>query len=105
MEYQKMINLLYNMLNKPSKFTTRIWVEKNDKSLGLYEYNSDIKFKTSMIKSSSLCDYTYLYINVKITLTNTNIQLKNTDKNEKIAKKQILIKKYYLKIVLHLVIA
>ena len=105
MEYQKMINLLYNILNKPSKLRTRIWVEINDESLGLYEYNSDIKFKTSMIKSSSLCDYTDLYIHVKITLTNTNIQLKNTNKNEKIAKKQILIKKYYLKIVLHLLIA
>ena len=30
MKYQKMINLLDNRSNKPSKFRTRDWVEIND---------------------------------------------------------------------------
>ena len=30
MEYQKIINLLDNTLNQPSKIRTKNWVEKND---------------------------------------------------------------------------
>ena len=32
MEYQKLINLLDNVPNQPSKFKTKNWVEKNDES-------------------------------------------------------------------------
>ena len=32
MEYQKIINLLDDTTNQPSKFRTRNWVEKNDES-------------------------------------------------------------------------
>ena len=32
MEYQKLINLLDNKINQPSKFRTRDWVEINDES-------------------------------------------------------------------------
>ena len=56
MEYQKMINLLDDTTNQPSKFRTRNWVEINDESRGTYNANSDIKFKSSVI-SSNLCDY------------------------------------------------
>ena len=52
MEYQKIINLLHNTPNQPSKFRTRNWVEINDNSCGLHNTNSQIKFKTSMLKSS-----------------------------------------------------
>ena len=55
MEYQKIINLLDNTLNQISKFRTKNWVEINDKSKGTYNTNTQIKFKTSMLKSS-LCD-------------------------------------------------
>ena len=68
MEYQKIINLLDNTKNEPSKFRTRNWVEINDESRGTYYYNSDIKFKTSMIKSN-LCHYSDAYVNVKATIT------------------------------------
>ena len=37
MEYQKIINLLDNTTNQPSKFRTRNWVEINDKSKGKYD--------------------------------------------------------------------
>ena len=45
MEYQKMINLLDNTSNKPSKFRTRDWVEINDESRGKYNVNSKIRVK------------------------------------------------------------
>ena len=37
MEYQKMINLLDNKPNQPTKFRTKYWVEKNDESRGAYK--------------------------------------------------------------------
>ena len=40
MKYQKIINLLGNKQNEPSKFRTKIWVETNDESRGRYDYNS-----------------------------------------------------------------
>ena len=55
MEYKKIINLLDNMQNKPSKFRTRNWVEINVESRRTYDYKSDIKYKTLMI-GSNLCD-------------------------------------------------
>ena len=48
MEYQKIINLLENTPNKLSKFRTKNWIEINDKSRGVYNTNSDIRFKTKM---------------------------------------------------------
>ena len=52
MEYQKIANLLDNTSNQPSKFRTKNWVEINDESRGGYNVNSQIKFKTTMLKSS-----------------------------------------------------
>ena len=46
MKYQK-INLLNNTPNQPSKFSTKYWVEMNDDSCGVYNTNSQIRFKTS----------------------------------------------------------
>ena len=68
MEYQKIINLLDNTLNQPSKFKTKNWVEANYESRGTYNANSQIKFKSTMLKSS-LCDYSDAYILVKGTIT------------------------------------
>ena len=70
MEYQKIINLLDDTTNQPSKFRTRNWVEINDESKGRYD-NSDISFKTSIIRSS-LWDYSDAYILVKGTITVPN---------------------------------
>ena len=69
MEYQKIANLIDdNTLNQPSKFRTRNWVEINDESRGAYNVNSQIKFKTTMLKSS-LFDYSGAYILVKGKIT------------------------------------
>ena len=76
MEYQKIANLIDdNTLNQPSKFRTRNWIEINDESRGVYNVNSQIKFKTTMLKSS-LCDYSDAYILVKgnISINNTAAQ-------------------------------
>ena len=60
MEYQKIANLLDdNKSNKPFI---------NDESRGTYNVNSQIKFKTTMLKSS-FCDYSDAYILVKGTIT------------------------------------
>ena len=69
MEYQKIVNLLNNELDQPSKFRTRNWIEINDKSRGNCA-NGDIKFKTTILRSN-LCDYADSYILVKGTITIT----------------------------------
>ena len=68
MEYQKLANLIDDTSNQPSKFKTRNWVEINDESRGVYNVNSQIKFKTTML-NSSLCDYSDAYILVKGKIT------------------------------------
>ena len=56
MEYQKIINFLYNTSNQLSKFRKKKWIEINDQSRGVYNTSSYIRYKTTMLKSS-LCDY------------------------------------------------
>ena len=57
-----------NKSNKPFKFRTKNLVEINDESRGTYNVNSQIKFKTTMLKFS-FCDYSDAYILVKGTIT------------------------------------
>ena len=72
MEYQKIANLIDDdASNQPSKFRTRNWVEINDELRGAYNVNSQIKLKTTMLKSS-LCDYSDAYILVKETISVNN---------------------------------
>ena len=68
MENQKIANLIDDTPNQPSKFRTKNWVEINDESRGTYNVNIQIKFKTTMLKSS-LCDYSDAYILVKGKIT------------------------------------
>ena len=60
--------MLDNTPNQQSKFRTKNQVEINDDVRGTYIKISQIKFKTSMLKSS-LCDYSDAYIIVKRTIT------------------------------------
>ena len=85
MEYQKITNLLDNASNQPSKFRTKNWVEINDESRGVYNVNSQIKFKTAMLKSS-LCDYSDVNILVKgtITVDNTGTAAAPNNRNKKV---------------------
>ena len=68
MEYQRIKNLLDNLPNQPCKFRTKSWVEINDESRGGCNINSQIKFKTTMLKSG-LFDDCDVYILVKGTTT------------------------------------
>ena len=44
MEYQKIINLLDNTSDKPSKFRTKNWIEINGDIIGAYSPNKNIRF-------------------------------------------------------------
>ena len=68
MEYQKIINLLDNTPNQLSKFRTKNWLKVNDESRGTYNVYTQIKVKTTMLKSS-LRDYGDAYILVEGTRT------------------------------------
>ena len=86
MEYQKIANLLDDVSNQPSKFKTKNWVEVNDESRGTYNVNSQIKFKTTMLKSS-LCNYSDAYVLVKgkiiITRTGDDAAARQADERDK----------------------
>ena len=68
MEYLIIANLIDDASNQPSKFRTKNWVQINDESKGTYNVNSQIKFKTTILKSN-LCDYSDAYILVKGKIT------------------------------------
>ena len=87
MEYQKIINLLDNISNEPSKFRTYLWVERNDESR-VYNTNSQIKFKPVML-NSSLCD-SDAYILVKGPITVNNTAAADGDANN--VKKKVIFK-------------
>ena len=97
MEYQKVANSLDIASNKLSKFRTRNWVEINDNIRGAYSPNKQIRFKTAMLRSS-LCDYSDAYILVKGIYQFIVLQLQ-------VLQQIILIKKIYLRIMLHLLTA
>ena len=82
MEYQKIANLIDGVANKLFKVRRKIWVETNDESRGTYNVNSQIKFKTTMLKSS-LCDYSdaYIFVRGPIAVNNTAAADANTNNN------------------------
>ena len=65
---KKKKKLLDKTLNHTSKFRTKNWVEINDDARGTYNKDSQIKFKTSVLKTS-LCDNSDAYILVTETVT------------------------------------
>ena len=81
MEYQKIINLLDNEPNQPSKFcwVKKNWVERNYESRGTYNTGAQIKFKT-MLKSI-LCDCSDAYIAVKGKIQNDDASANDGDAN------------------------
>ena len=62
MEYQKIANLIDDTSNQPSKFRTRNWVEINDESRGANNVNNQIKFKTTMLKSSYVISVMQIFL-------------------------------------------
>ena len=82
MKYQKITNLI----DDASKFRTKNWVEIDDESRGTYNVNRQIKFKTTMLKSS-LCDYSdaYILLNGRITIIGAgdNAAARQADERDK----------------------
>ena len=68
-EYRN-ITLLENTTNQSSKFKAKNWVKMKDDVRGTYNANSQIEFKTTMLRSS-LCDYTDGYIFREGIITDT----------------------------------
>ena len=78
--------MLHDTTNQPTKFRIKNTVEINDESRETYDYNSDTKFKTSMIMSK-LCNYNDTCIHVKAAITVPNIAVQGAavnDTNEKV---------------------
>ena len=84
MEYQKIIHLLDNAPNQPSKFRIKSWVEINDHLWGTCNTNSQINFKT-LVLNSSVCDCSDAYILVKgrIKITGAGAQVAGRQADEK----------------------
>ena len=74
--------MLGNASNQPTKFGTKNWVERNDELHGTYNTNSQIKFKTWMLRSS-LCDYSDAYILVSETIAITGAGARQLDEINK----------------------
>ena len=89
MEYQKIINLLDNTPNQTCKFKAKNWVEINGESQGMYNKNNQIRFKTTILRSS-LCDYSDAYILVKRTVTGENKAARDQQNN--VANKKVILK-------------
>ena len=80
MEYQKISNLFENPNNQSSKFWTENWMKVNDDAPGKYSTNSQVKIKTTMLKSS-LCGYSDAYMLVKGTIAITGAGVDATVRN------------------------
>ena len=104
MEYQKIANLIDDASNQSSRFKTKNWVEINDESRRTYNVNSQIKFKTKVLKSN-LRDYSDAYILVKVTYTVNDTAAADSDANNTYEK--VLFKNgppftnYIVKLIIH----
>ena len=72
-----------NTPNEPTKFRTKNWVKINESALGAYYKDSQIKLKTSMLKSSSLCDYSDAHVLETGTITVRNTETAANANNRK----------------------
>ena len=97
MKYQKIANLIDDASNQPAKFRAKDWVKINGEPRRIYSVNSQIKFKTTMLKSN-LCDYIDAYPLVTGTVVVINTSAEDADANNTNTK-------VVLKIVLHPLIA
>ena len=87
MELQNIINLVSTTTNQlSSKLRTKNWSEINDDLRGPYNENSQVKFKTSILRTS-LWDYSGRYILVKrpitITRRGTDAAARKRDERDK----------------------
>ena len=74
--------MLNDASNKPFKFRTRNWIEINDDIRGACTPNKQIRFKTTMLRSS-LSDYSHAYIIVKGNISVNNTAATAVDLNNR----------------------
>ena len=74
--------MLNDASNKLFKFRTRNWIEINDDIRGAYTPNKQIRFKTTMLRSS-LSDYSDAYILVKGNISVNNTAATAVDLNNR----------------------
>ena len=74
--------MLNDASNKPFKFRTRNWIEINGDIRGAYTPNKQIRFKTTMLRSS-LSDYSDAYILVKGNISVNNTAATAVDLNNR----------------------
>ena len=94
MELQKIMNLLENTPNQPTKFRIKNSVETNGDSCGTENTNSQIKFKASRLRIG-LCDYGNAYILVCGTITITGAGDNDAAKRLDERNKGFLLKKLW----------
>ena len=82
---------LDNTTDQPSKCRTKNWVDVSNKVRGSYDVNSQVKFKTTMVKSTR-CKYSDAYILVKGTITITGAGAEAAKRNADERNKQITLK-------------
>ena len=84
MEFEKITNLLDTTSNNKDlpRFVTKKWIEVHDQSEKHYSPNKEIRIKTPMLRSD-LCDYSNVYIVVKVDITVTNRN--NAKRNKAVA--------------------
>ena len=72
MEFQKNVNFLDTTSDDKDlpRFVTKKWVEVYDQSGENYNFNKEIRIKTSML-ISDLCDFTGAYVVARGTITVT----------------------------------
>ena len=75
--------MLDNISNQPSKFRKEDWVQIIDELRGTYTVNTQIKFKTSILRSSS-CIYGGAYILAKGNISANNTAGAGADTNKKV---------------------
>ena len=85
MEYQKIINLLDNKPHQSSNFRTKNWAEINDELHGVYGTGSQIRFKTSKLRSSFFVYIdAYMLVNGRKLLEQEHMMIKmNRRKKER----------------------
>ena len=64
MQCQKIINLLDTTSDNVPRFNTKKWIEVREQSGESYNINSQIRFKTSMLRTD-ICNYSDAYIVIK----------------------------------------
>ena len=80
MECERLMNLVDNIPNQPNKLRRKNWVEINGDSRGPNRIGSQVRFKTSVLKSRS-CDYRDAYILVSGTISVANTAAQAAEAN------------------------